>query len=103
MPVKLNLDTNKAIRMIQRLVHEEFVSLCENVTELAKDKTPYDTGTNRASITWDESEKQFRVYTQSGYGAYLELGTSKMQAKPYIYPAFEESKKDFFVGLENLI
>jgi hypothetical protein len=32
----------------------------------------------------------FRIYSQSGYGGYLELGTSKQQAQPHIYPAFEE-------------
>lgn len=30
----------------------------------------------------------FRVYTQSGYGGWLELGTKKMSARPYIYTGF---------------
>ncbi len=35
----------------------------------------------------------FRIYTQSGYGGYLELGTAKMSAKPYIYPAFQRASE----------
>jgi hypothetical protein len=31
------------------------------------------------------------VYTQSGYGGYLETGTRYMPARPYIYPAIEEA------------
>lgn len=31
-----------------------------------------------------------RVYTTSGFGGFLELGTKKTRAQPYIYPAFEE-------------
>jgi hypothetical protein len=33
----------------------------------------------------------FRIYTQSGYGAYIELGTQSMLARPYIAPAFNEA------------
>jgi hypothetical protein len=36
-------------------------------------------------------EQFFSIYTQSGYGGYLELGTAKMDARPYIYPAFQRS------------
>lgn len=31
-----------------------------------------------------------KVFTTSGYGGYVELGTKKMDAEPYIYPAFQE-------------
>lgn len=55
------------------------------------------TGLNRNSIDTTvtavpEGVKAI-MFTQSGYGGYLELGTSKMIARPYLYPAFEE-----FVG-----
>jgi hypothetical protein len=30
------------------------------------------------------------LFTQSGYGGYLEIGTSKMKAVPYLQPAFDE-------------
>lgn len=50
------------------------------------------TGHNRQSleVTFDEtpSGTQATLFTQSGYGGYLELGTSKMRAQPYIWPAF---------------
>lgn len=52
------------------------------------------TGLNRNSIdtdvTMEGEEIRARVYTQSGYGGYLEVGTKKMIARPYIYPAAEE-------------
>lgn len=51
------------------------------------------TGTNRRSIdsTVTETEEgvQAQLFTQSGYGGYLELGTSRMRAQPYLNPAFE--------------
>lgn len=52
------------------------------------------TGTNRRSIDFtvnaDENGVQAQLFTQSGYGGYLETGTSKMRAQPYLYPAFAE-------------
>jgi HK97 gp10 family phage protein len=55
---------------------------------------PSGTGTNRRSIdstvTDTPSGPQAELFTQSGYGGYLELGTSKMRAQPYLNPAFEQ-------------
>ena len=62
-----------------------------NVAE--KKKHPSGTGTNRRSIDSTVTETaegvQAQLFTQSGYGGYLELGTSKMRAQPYLNPAFE--------------
>lgn len=55
------------------------------------------TGNNKNSIDTEvvatEEGVSAKMFTQSGYGGYLEVGTSKMQARPYLYPAFDE-----FVG-----
>jgi len=50
------------------------------------------TGTNRRSIDSEVREVSEGVkgsmFTTSGYGGWLEVGTSKMRAQPYIWPAF---------------
>ena len=50
------------------------------------------TGFNRRSIdvlvTETAKGPQAQLFTQSGYGGYLETGTSKMRAQPYLWPAF---------------
>ena len=34
-----------------------------------------------------------RVITESGYGAILEIGSSKMPARPYMRPGFDAARK----------
>lgn len=79
------------------------------MTRVAARLSPYRTGNNARLISWtstwgkrgentdvsgDEAEVPGElggaIFTQSGYGAYLELGTSRMGARPYIRPAVEQ-------------
>jgi len=57
-------------------------------------RRPGGTGHNRqsidAAVTDTPEGPQAEMYTTSGYGGYLELGTSKMRAQPYLNPAFEQ-------------
>lgn len=51
------------------------------------------TGHNRNSIDVDvvpsREGARARLFTQSGYGGYLEKGTRFMRAQPYLRPAFD--------------
>lgn len=65
------------------------------------------TGTNRRSIdteVHDTPEGPLgSIFTQSGYGGYLEMGTSKMRPQPYIYPAFERFREGLQRRLKRLL
>src|SRR5438552_394773 len=66
--------------------------LARNLELLAQhklgDRRPGGTGVNRnsidATVIETENGPQAELFTQSGYGGYLELGTSKMRAQPYL-------------------
>lgn len=55
------------------------------------------TGHNRQSIDSEVLDEPkgptATLFTASGYGGYLETGTSKMRAQPYIYPGFKKHIK----------
>ena len=59
----------------------------------AKKGCPVDTGRLRASIT----SRVFKVFAivgvpvSVGYGKYIEYGTSKMKAQPFLYPALQKN------------
>jgi hypothetical protein len=78
-----------------------------DIKPMAQELSPVDRGTNRRSITTEtqrtpDGSVMAEIFTQSGYGGYLELGhrvhigkrgssefsDTPVQGKPYIYPAF---------------
>ena len=76
-----------------------------NVTQSPPKHPQVDTGRLRASITsqvvqtGDNIEGQ--IGTQVFYGAYLEHGTSRMQAYPWLFPAVESSKAKIIDALKG--
>lgn len=58
----------------------------------AKRKCPVDTGNLRDSITHEADYNRKRVYvgTNVEYAPYVEMGTSKQTAQPYLRPAAQE-------------
>lgn len=55
--------------------------------------TPFvDTGRLRASITSEVSGMEGRVGTNVEYAGFVEYGTVKRPATPYLFPALEQSK-----------
>lgn len=68
---------------------EEIGLLAENY---AAKKCPVDTGNLRGSITYevDAAGKAVYVGTNVEYAPYVELGTSRQKAQPYLRPAASE-------------
>ena len=71
-----------------------------------EDGKPVPSGIDSLSVSLAQQKKNdigFRVYTQSGYGGYLELGTSRMPARPYIKPGFERATNDMLKALNGVV
>ena len=61
----------------------------------AKALCPVDTGRLRNSITHTQDSKYAYVGTNVEYGKYVELGTHKMKAKPYLKPAAQGHSAEY--------
>ena len=109
--IELNLRTeevNKEVTEANKLAMRDTVV---QVTGDAVRWSPWITANNRRSIVGeassmgmvasggagekerlvDDSKIEGAVYSTSGYGGYLEVGTSKMPAQPYIKPAMDKN------------
>ena len=64
------------------------------------------TGATKRSISVNSSKIdrfKYRVSPGTAYAAYVELGTRRMSAQPFIKPAFDDQKKLFKDDLERLV
>lgn len=64
------------------------------------------TGATKRSISVNSSKVgrfKYKVAPGTAYAAYVELGTRKMSAQPFIKPAFDDQKKLFKDDLERLV
>lgn len=91
--------TNKIDNLINKLPNrfeEGMQDACHLVEASAVEKAPVDTGYLKNSI----SNKVTRtgavvdgwVYATAEYAPYIELGTYKMEAQPFLYPALTENQ-----------
>jgi len=69
-----------------------------------------DTGNLVSNIMVEDKGESVEVQSKAEYSKYLEYGTSKMEARPYMFPAYEKSRekiveavfKKIATTLENL-
>lgn len=63
----------------------------------------YDTHTTQRSIDTEVVDTpkgpKGKLFTQSGHGGYLEVGTKKMPAEPFIMPSFRKVMGNFFKSI----
>ena len=91
---KVNLKTDGVVKQIEKATAVQLIQFAQEIGGDAKKRSPYLTGNNRRSITVGKYEGADAVFTTSGYGGHLETGTTRMPARPYLFPAFEWAKRN---------
>ncbi len=80
---------------IEAAVSEAIAAGAEVVAGGARSICPVDTGALQASIAVSQSGTNAQISANTDYAAYVEFGTSKMAAQPYLVPSL--------LGNENTI
>jgi len=75
---------------MQRQVHMQLASWAADVKALARQLVPVRTGYLRSTIYAKISEWVAEIGAEATYGLFVELGTHRMRAQPYLYPAIQQ-------------
>ncbi len=97
--VVLNLKIKQVQNKIQKARNGALRSVVVDIANDAIKGSPFQTGNNRRSIKFEvgpggevaKREGEGAIYSTSGYGGYLETGTVKMPAQPYLKPALDRN------------
>jgi hypothetical protein len=95
--VQVISNRQEAMREITDFVGNAFQqSFMETAQEVAKEQAPIDTGNLRDTIQWLlVSAMEIIFFTETGYGAYQELGTSKMPGKFFMLAGVMAGEQEF--------
>jgi HK97 gp10 family phage protein len=75
---------------LQRQVHRFLASWAADVKAEAMRKVPVKTGHLRSSIYAKVREWIVQIGAEATYALFVELGTRRMRARPYLWPAIQE-------------
>ena len=93
--VRLARDLRGAPARVQTRVEQAVAKTALAVVADAQAAAPVDTGALRGSISADIRGAEAVVGPTVHYGGYVELGTSKMRAQPYLFPAADKHTPAF--------
>lgn len=107
MEINVNISSNR--ELIERATREQIERALEAIglqaEGYAKMLCPVDTGRLRNSITHsvDASEQKVYVGTNVEYAAYVEMGTSRTKAQPYLQPAVVNHADEYCEMAEHFL
>lgn len=93
--VKLEDNTGAFLNALPEAVDVAMEMIGLQAEGYAKMKCPVDTGNLRNSISHMVANNAAYIGTGVNYAAYVEMGTSKMAARPYIEPAVTEHSDEY--------
>lgn len=89
---KIKDNTNAVLAKADELVKKKLELASLLVERSAKENCPVKTGTLRRSITRRVGKRKARVGSNVEYAPFVEMGTRKMPAQPYLRPALESNR-----------
>lgn len=103
--IKLELHTDEILDALDEQIEAALTAVGMQAETYAKQLAPVDTGRLRNSITneVDVSDKSVTIGSAVEYAPFVEQGTSKQKAKPYLRPAIIGHKDDYKQIVENIL
>jgi len=92
---RINMPSGKDLaEEVARRLKPSMRNVAQEIVEVARDNVPRKSGTLARSIEFVEvGDGLYIVRTRTGYGGFVELGTFRMAARPYMAPATQQVLK----------
>jgi HK97 gp10 family phage protein len=104
MAVEVQVDTRRLTALIGDLEPTKIQQLLNRAgfeaEGLAKQRAPVDTGFLRSSLSTKPGPLEVTVGASAKYAPYVELGTRRMNAQPYLGPAVTKAVANLVAALE---
>jgi len=89
-------DNSAAVRASLEIAKKRGLEICgEKAESYAKALCPVDTGNLRNSITHFQKDEDEYIGTNVEYAPFVELGTRRMSARPYLRPAAQDHADEY--------
>lgn len=75
----------------------------DNIATGAQDRAPVDTGELRDSIHVEGSGQKAAVVVDADHGVYVEYGTSRMGAQPFLWPSLEAERPVYLAAWRSIL
>lgn len=89
MRVESTVDAKGVKDKVNKATKDALKNVIVKIARDSKHDTPWLTGHNSRSIDFNVKGLTGSVYSTSGYGGFLETGTARMPARPYMKPALD--------------
>lgn len=84
-------------------IEKALKSVALTAEKYAKQDCPVDTGRLRSSITHETDKNTAYIGTNVEYAPYVEMGTSRMRAQPFLEPAMEQHLSEYKEMIETIL
>ena len=88
-------NTDKVVKGINRAISTALEKIGLAAEGYAKQLCPVDTGNLRNSITHTATKEAVYIGTNVEYAPYVEMGTSRSRAQPYLKPAAQDHADEY--------
>ena len=88
--ISVNSNTGDISSLVQKITDrlpQAIMAGAEAVADTARGMCPVDTGTLKGSIDVSGNGNSAEVFAEADYAVYVEFGTYKMAAQPFLAPA----------------
>lgn len=98
------LRKNATMQDVKRVVRHNGAEMNAKIQKNADFKKGYQTGATKRSVHLNVTDGGMTAEAgpSTGYSEYLEYGTRKMEAQPFVRPAFDDQEKKFVQDMRKL-